>query len=477
VTWSLRQVDLKRYPHFDTEIAADKAEALVKDPDLVARHSFYPFIFFNQSWNKWAPRGQKGKIKERPIRYAARRDAYIFSYYRSILSELYEEKLKEKGLSECALAYRKIISPDGRGQCNIDFAKRAFDEISRHESCVVAALDISGFFDNVRHDKIKQDWSNLIGLPRLPRDHFSVFKAITKYSYIDRNVLYEALGLIGMKQLPSGRFKKGYLVPHRDMPKRQICSPKQLRNIISQNPAMLQVNRNEYGVPQGAPISDLLANIYMLEFDEYMLAWTSKRSGLYMRYSDDIIVIIPGRPTADASPDDIAHCAIQKYAPGLTIKRHKTHKYLFSRSNNGAHTFERLLGPENQGANGLEYLGFRFDGKNVFIRDTTLSNLWRKVSKSANRHAVQHVKRYRDKSLEDLEALLNIDGFVKNFGRVEQFNEKKGDVQEWTFWTYVKRCEAIFGDNCLSIRRQLRSHREIIATKLIEALRYYHGRL
>ena len=57
----------------------------------------------------------------------------------------------------------------------------------------------------------------------------------------------------------------------------------------------IHVNRNlENGIPQGSPISGVLANIYMMEFDLAMKHLIEEENnGLYMRYSDDIIIVLP----------------------------------------------------------------------------------------------------------------------------------------------------------------------------------------
>ena len=96
--WALKERDLKRYPHFDSLISLAEAKALATDRDRVATHKFYPFIRYIQRWNRFAKKGQPGKPKERPIRYAARRDSCIFSYYRHVLSERYEAELVRQGI-------------------------------------------------------------------------------------------------------------------------------------------------------------------------------------------------------------------------------------------------------------------------------------------------------------------------------------------------------------------------------------------
>jgi hypothetical protein len=179
--------DLKHYPHFDRRLSLAEAEAIVSDPDRVASNKFYPFFLYHETWQPFrsADTG-KPELKSRPIRYAARRDAYILMHYRKIVSEKYEQRLSDLGISECPIAYRKVRKPSGGGKCNIDFAKDAFDEIKKQGDCVAIALDIKGYFENLDHAKIKEIWCDLLGVVRLPADHFAVFKNVTKYHVVDQ---------------------------------------------------------------------------------------------------------------------------------------------------------------------------------------------------------------------------------------------------------------------------------------------------
>jgi len=180
-SWSLKESDLKKYPHFDSWISAKEAQALATDPDRVAKHTFYPFMLYQQQWNRFAEKGQKGEPKKRPIRYAARRDAYIFSNYRYLLSERYEVELKRLGLAGSILAYRRIRSVSGEGgKCNIHFAHDAILKIRELGDCCVVALDISSYFESLDHARLKALWCRMLGVDKLPRDHFRVFEAITE---------------------------------------------------------------------------------------------------------------------------------------------------------------------------------------------------------------------------------------------------------------------------------------------------------
>ena len=56
---------------------------------------------------------------------------------------------------------------------------------------------------------------------------------------------------------------------------------------------MIVKNPNSYGIPQGSPISALLANVYMLDIDKKIYEIVTGHNGMYMRYSDDFIIILP----------------------------------------------------------------------------------------------------------------------------------------------------------------------------------------
>lgn len=88
---SVWTASIRRYPHFDAVISAEVADAYVRDPERVTSHSFFPFLKYDDGWTLFAQKGIAGKRKDRPIRFAARLDSCIFSYYRHLLSEPYEK--------------------------------------------------------------------------------------------------------------------------------------------------------------------------------------------------------------------------------------------------------------------------------------------------------------------------------------------------------------------------------------------------
>lgn len=265
----------RRYPHFDHPINQRQAEGIVTCPTKVASHGFYPFIEFQVLTYKVKrsldTRKLKRQEKPRPIAYAAHVDCHIYSYYSYCLSIKYEEEIKKYALDECILAFRSL------GKSNIDFAAQAFEKIKTFPQCHVLALDISGFFDNLDHSLLKKSWAGVLSQEKLPADHYAVFNAISKFATVNRDELY-------------GLFKIS-LNNKKTSPQR-VCSPEDFRKIVRAN-NLIKKKEDNKGIPQGSPISAMLSNIYMLQFDVAVNNYVKKYNGCYFRYCDDILIIVP----------------------------------------------------------------------------------------------------------------------------------------------------------------------------------------
>ncbi|MBO0334411.1 hypothetical protein J0X12_12340 [Sneathiella sp. CAU 1612] len=473
----LMQNDLKWYPHFDDAISVEDATEYIQSPELVSKHNFFPFLKYSQRWTKYAKKGEKGKVKEREIRYAARKDAYIYMHYRRILSKSYEQCLLASGLNESILAYRKLLKKDGvSGKCNIDFAKEAFDEIKRLGDCTVVALDISSYFESLDHELLYCLWCQMLEVERLPKDHFHVFRNITSYSIVDLQDVYERLGYFGNKTKgKAGNDIKGYLVSKREMPTK-LCDGKTFRQKIighgGKGKSLVRKNFKPYGIPQGAPISDLLANLYLLEFDKLVNSWMQAVGGKYLRYSDDILLILPGGKKEGIQYFRKVQESINKFGTKLKISDAKSSVFVFE--NNGEFQYFSVVFGE-KGKNGLEYLGFRYNGRAVFIRDSTLSNLHRKITFEAKRQAYAHVLRYPGKNIEELKSLFNYEQAIKRFGRVEDFGSdgfpsEKSVYKSWTFWTYITRAVKTFQGTRNRFYRQMKCHEKIVRDRIDDGL-------
>lgn len=168
------------------------------------------------------------------------------------------------------IGYRKVLSAKGSGKCNINFANEAFSYIRATSECYVYTLDISKFFENLDHKLLRTSWCDLLGKSQLPEDHFQVYKAVTRFAFVDRTRLYEALNIIGTPPGSSTSAKK-FLVKREDIPL-QLCTPKEFRHKVK---PLIQVNNSGRGVPQGASISDVLSNLYLFSFDKALHDWVT----------------------------------------------------------------------------------------------------------------------------------------------------------------------------------------------------------
>jgi hypothetical protein len=458
---------IRSYPHFDGALTEQEARALVQDPKAVTAHPFFPFIQYTERWTKFDVRGAKGVEKSRPIMYAARRDSAIYSQYREILSSAYEQVLLQRGISENVLAYRripKVTSPGNKS--NIHFANDAFSKISELGSCQVYTLDISKFFQTIDHAKLKNVWINLLGYKKLPSDHFKVFQNITRYASIDRHKLYWELKFIGKKKLPNGHTTVGYLIKKVPM---QVCSSKVFREKLA---PLISVNSLTHGIPQGAPISDILANMYLLDFDTQLSAALKEEGGIYYRYSDDILIIVPNVTDDYNLRLQTVQKLLTDHGDKLLVQSNKSTVHRFTKDiESGVQSCSRLYG--TNGKNGLEYLGFRFDGSRVYLRDSTRSRLQRKMTIAVSSAARIHCVKNKGKSPSDLKMLFRSDLLLQRFWKIKDFDSVAMEYESWTFLTYAIRAQQVFGERGLSIAKQLRNFKRSIKHKAAKAIDKY----
>lgn len=337
------------YLHFDRPINQTTAAEIVLNPTTVSKHAFYPFIRYVAKTQKVSFDKSIGKVvkkapKERPISYAAHVDSHIYSYYCSQLDKSYEDYLAKMGWSSAILAFRAL------GKSNIEFARDAFLDITGRESCCVIAIDIKGFFDNLDHAHLKEAWQKLLGASSLPDDHYAVYRSLTKYSFVNRDQVYDALGL--SKNNP----KHGH---------KRICEPHEFRTMV-RNGGLIETNKEKKGIPQGSPISAMLSNVYMMGFDEKVHAYVQSCGGSYYRYCDDVLLIVPLEKEAEAKifveqrVDEVS----------LEIQAAKTETCKFTRSAKGLRSDRPL-----------QYLGFIFDGKNIYLRSSSLARYQDRVNR------------------------------------------------------------------------------------------------
>ena len=357
---------IRTYLHFDPPVALNTARSYVTNPKKIATHSFYPFITYNSEMLKLKFDKVTGvflkKPKERPISYASHLDSHIYAYYCFFLSSLYESVLVEKKLDCAVLAFRSV-----GGKNNVHFARDAFLEISRRSDCCVLAFDVSKFFDCLDHGILKQSWADLLKLSKLPDDHFAVFKSITKSASVEKNALFEALAVSVHNPKVKGR---------------RLCSPEIFRDVV-RKASLIKSNCSSIGVPQGSPISALLSNIYMLQFDEALNSFLAPRDAVFYRYCDDIFIV------CDAIDESDVHAFVVSKIKDLklTLQHKKTEIRHFHTNSAGKLVSDKPV----------HYLGFSFDGQRVHIRSSSMTRYYKKMRKRVwvSKKAMERCNRLR----------------------------------------------------------------------------------
>lgn len=343
----------RKYKHFDLPVnAAFIAKAM--SPTWVSRHSFSPLIHYDKIDIKYK-RKDGSKIREtvkkiRPIKYASHRDACILSYYAHTLNKFLDNFYLENGITDNIIAYRAL------GKANYNFAADAMKFAEEKTRCVVLAFDITGFFDNLDHSFLKKRLCDLLGACPLPDDWYKIYRFVTNYHYVELEAL-----------------KKNRIFCDRigNASYRMIATIKEVKlsNIaILKNPEISKGEKK--GIPQGTPISATLSNLYMTDFDIEAKKFCDSIGALYRRYSDDILVICNESEAVSAEKKIIELIKMER----LQISTNKTEKTIFDINSTGSQT-----------GKAAQYLGFNFDEKGAYIRESSLSRQWRKMRKAIRR--------------------------------------------------------------------------------------------
>lgn len=386
----------KKYPHIGLPLERkDQSKLLdyVLNSKAIAHHAFFPLIrrkIFSRSY-KWQYDEKKGevrkpKIKLREISYATHLDAAIYSYYAYKLSEKYELFLEKENLQNIVSAYRKIPCEERKGnKCNIEIANDVFEfiknKLSSGDEVTVITFDIKGFFDNLDHKVVKQTWKQILSCDKMEEDVYAVYKSVTSYSYILENELFDLFKNRIICDKPTGYKERKIKCIHymRDKKALAFCHRSSIREIhdaklIRTRP---KSHKGKVGIPQGLPISAILANVYMSFFDKEIACDINSFDGLYRRYSDDIIIVCPiqyGSFWKEWVMNKIADV-------NLEIQPQKTNLFNFNLGQNGIICSHEIKGTNKV----LEYLGFSFDGNKKLLKHSGLGHYYYRMAKSVAR--------------------------------------------------------------------------------------------
>jgi hypothetical protein len=487
---------IKAYPHIGLPLTwndREKTLTYIKNPQNIEKHSFLPFIHrqikqqrFRKKYDLDGNVLNDGKRqlqapKVRNIYFANHLDANIYSYYASILSKHYERVLSIKDLKSVVTAYRRVpLIKNGvveRNKCNIDFANDIFTyiESANNLNTIAITFDIKSFFDNLNHETLRNAWCNILETKKLSKDHYQVFKNITKFSYIEEQDLFSLFKHKLIVKSSSGdiRLKAVKKVNYfRDKNVIAYCYLKDISHIRSKG--LIRSNKRlsndvkfrQHGICQGSPISAVLANIYMLEFDELVNHQIQQLKGIYRRYSDDMVIV------CDVCHRDYCVNLIEKNIKkicDLELQNSKTQFFHFTNVNSRKVCAQEFNGHINQNSMNymFEYLGFAFDGTHVFLKTSSLAKYYRKMKKNVRRS-----KYYASTIKNDTNGMIFRQRLFKRFSyigakrkrnwkyiRANNTTDKwrKTNFRNWgNFITYAMLAHTVFSHN--RIKGQVKNH-------------------
>lgn len=364
----------RKYLHFDRRVSPSKIVNQISEPKFIIRRAFWPFIETSINFPRYKKDSKtdirKIEIKSRPICYASHFDSEIYSYYNFILGEYYEKRIEEKKLNDKIIAYRKL-----QKKCNIHFAYEVFEQIKKIENTVALTFDIEKFFDSLNHKILLENWKKILEINYLPDDQYKIYRSLTKFASVKIEDLRKVFDLRDKRVKKAGR----------------ICSSKEFREKV-RGQRLIHKNLTDRGIPQGSPISGLLSNIYMFDFDISINNLMTELTGFYRRYSDDLIILVPVEKASIV--EEYVRNSITTISR-LEINPSKTTRTYFKRNLNG----EIDATSETGNKASLQYLGFDFDGKNILIRSSSLSRYYRKMNARIRKTIIQAKKSKSHKNI------------------------------------------------------------------------------
>ena len=361
-----------------------------------------------------------------------------------MLNQKYNEKLNFLGIDDVPVAYRTNTTDS-----NIEFSKRAFEFIISQENCCVMIGDFTNFFDNLNHNFLKRKLCDVLDCKTLSDDWYAVFKNITKYTKWEYDDLYK----YNCDKYNSNKINKDDVFS-----KKKFAA---LETVLTKDEFKSQIKNkhlkaNTVGVPQGSAISAVLANIYMIDVDKAISDYVKSLKGLYMRYSDDFIVVIPGESERFQEHYKFIRNCLEK-ADSVELSPEKTQIFTFEKSITGntdkaleygkiKNVISEFIPDLCNGNDIINFLGFSFDGKTLRIRDKTITKYYYRMKKKARYIVTCEYKTKFDNqiSCENLFDLYSIKG---------AFPEKSSEVniesknKHGNFITYVARSEKIYNSS------------------------------
>lgn len=419
---------IKGYFHLDYPIHISKVKSYVQNPNRVAEHSFFPLLAYEQPIEKFVvnpeeyEEGRPFKYNPRPIKYAGHLDGYIYKYYANQLNHAYNQYTKELGIDNAVIAYRT----NKPGKSNIDFAAEVIQYIDSHKEAFIFVSDFKGYFESFNHGILKERLYEVLKTDYLSDDWFNVFKSVTKYGYVEKEDVEKFFG------------NEGFLRQQGD--RKYTSKDKTFSDF--RKVSKVESNSKNHGVPQGVPISAVMANVYAIYFDYQVMNMVQRNKGLYRRYSDDFIIVLPIVNGEEEEIENQFLYIVEKIKEivredKLELSTNKTHAY---------HKCEDTIFKIDKGfdkeISSLDYLGFVYDGLSVRIRQSGIERFYGRMRKMVK---TMEYKRFRLNKKAGKKVMKRIPHRkrIYNLFTDKRSKDENGRIQS-NFIEYVKRSQTIF---------------------------------
>ena len=229
--------------------------------------------------------------------------------------------------------------------------------------------------------------------------------------------------------------------------KELIITKAQLKQL--QKHKLIHKNKNNKGVPQGSPISAVLSNIYMIEFDKEINEFATQNNGLYMRYSDDFIIILPFE--IESETNEFIKFIVEYFnnkSDLVTLQQDKTKFYIYKNKCIYKHSQNQLTY--------LKYLVFIFDGTNIKINPKAITKYYYRMQRKARNIVCCN---WTSSKGHHISALNLYCVYASN-------NNKSNSKHTQTFIDYAKKAKKILNLNDPETDSLIKTHKQKIAKAL-----------
>ncbi|WP_164966386.1 reverse transcriptase domain-containing protein [Companilactobacillus metriopterae] len=350
----------KKYTHIDFPLTKEESNIFEKSLlnwKKIKTHRFLPMITFNITFKKYPNNGKKN-IKRRKISLVSHYDAGVYFFLSKNLNKKYNDFSYDQNISDVAVAYRSDLKNNTKIS-NITVAKEVFDFIDKQNGTWIMKGDFKNFFDRLNHCYLEKNMLKVLNLEDKSLEYESWIKVLdklTNYKYIEKNKIENYI---------TNPEKKVYKKNPKKFRKAYFESREEFGIFIKNHLELIKQNKKK-GIPQGTSISAILANVYMIEFDKFVKQMVTSKGGIYRRYSDDFIIVIPKEKNNINDFKKLYNEIIMnsKKIVDLEISDKKTKQISESKGFFTDVSTEKTCG--------LDYLGFLYQDNTVSIRGKSI---------------------------------------------------------------------------------------------------------